>query len=82
MSESFMRIKQVCERAGYVGKSSLYTAIRAGKFPKPHKRGRTSVWLASEVQAAIDAEAAEMKAAQEMAAAGAIARDRARRRAA
>lgn len=82
MSESFLRVEECCKRGGYRGKSSLYAAIRAGKFPKPHKRGRTSVWLESEVQAAIDAEVAEMKAGHEVAAAAAIARDRVRRRAA
>lgn len=82
MPESFLRLDDCCKRGGYKGKSSLYAAIRAGKFPMPHKRGRTSVWLESEVQAAIDAEAAEMKASQELKAADAIARDRAQRRAA
>lgn len=68
MAESLLTIAQAMKMAGFGDcedgkkKSSWYAAIRAGKMPKPCKRGRSSVWLESEVQAAVDAEAAEMKA--------------------
>jgi prophage regulatory protein len=34
-------------------RSAIYNEIMAGKFPRPLKRGRQSVWVESEVQAVI-----------------------------
>jgi len=65
MSESFLTREAAMQKAGFSSKSSFYAAIRAGRMPKPCKRGRSSVWLASELQSAINAEAVEMKAARD-----------------
>ena len=37
-----------------LGNTAFYALIQAGKFPKPRKIGRASVWPASEVFAAIE----------------------------
>lgn len=77
MAESLLTRAEAMKRAGYTSKSSFYGAIRAGKMPKPCKRGRSSVWLESEVQASIDAEAAQMKTERDRSASGAASRRRA-----
>lgn len=59
--EAFLTRAQVCARTAH-SKTTLYAAIRAGTFPKPRKRGARSLWLKSEVDAAIAAETARMDA--------------------
>lgn len=53
MGETLLTIRQVCERTGY-SRAGLYRAMQAGEFPRPLKRGNASLWVESEVQAAID----------------------------
>lgn len=55
MSESLLRLPEVLRRSGH-SESSLYRAIAAGAFPRQHKRGTVSLWIESEVDAAIAAE--------------------------
>lgn len=45
------------------GKTKLYEEMKAGRFPKPVKLGRKSVWPESEVRAWIEARKAERSAA-------------------
>jgi len=59
--EAFMTLRDVQARTRH-SKTTLYEAIRDGKFPKPLKRGRRSLWRKSQVDAAIAAELAEMEA--------------------
>ena len=42
-----------------LGNTAFYGLIKAGKFPKPRKIGRASVWPAAEVFAAIEKLTAE-----------------------
>lgn len=54
--DRLLRIADVCGMVG-LGKSTIYTLIRDGKFPQQRKRTeRASVWLLSEVQAYIKGE--------------------------
>jgi prophage regulatory protein len=47
----FLRLPQVLERFP-VSKSTWWSGIRAGRFPKPIKLGeRTSAWLESDIDA-------------------------------
>lgn len=57
-----MRIEEVSK---YVHRSrtAIYADIAAGKFPKPIKLGRTSLWLKSEIIAYIENCKAERDAA-------------------
>jgi prophage regulatory protein len=49
MSERFLRIKQVCSLLGY-SRTTLYTAIKAGRFVQPRQLGPRAVgFLESEV---------------------------------
>lgn len=61
MTESFLRLDQVLAKSGH-SKTTLYAAIKRGDYPAPLKRGRSSLWIASEVQSAIDAEASRLMA--------------------
>ncbi len=45
------------------GKTRIYEEIRQGRFPRPVKLGRKSVWPESEVRAWIEARKAERSAA-------------------
>lgn len=55
MSESLLRLPDVTRRTGK-SVSLIYKEMDAGTFPRPLKRGRASVWIESEVQAAIERE--------------------------
>ncbi|OAD12271.1 helix-turn-helix transcriptional regulator [Achromobacter insolitus] len=46
--ESFLPLPAVKARVG-MGKTKIYEEIKARAFPKCIKNGRTSVWVASEV---------------------------------
>ncbi|MEB3098805.1 AlpA family phage regulatory protein [Achromobacter sp. D10] len=48
--ESLLPLSAVKSRVG-MGKTKIYEQIKVGEFPKCIKNGRTSVWLASEVEA-------------------------------
>lgn len=63
MSESWLRLAEVCRRTGH-STSSLYRVMAAGTFPRPRKRGHVSLWLESEVEAVIAREAATLPVAQ------------------
>ena len=47
--ERWLRLSEVLFLTG-LPKSTLYYQIRKGKFPKPQKRGRISLWKWSEVE--------------------------------
>lgn len=55
IGEVFLTLKQVRERTAR-STTAIYVAMANDEFPRPLKRGRQSVWVASEVQAAIDRE--------------------------
>lgn len=56
--ERILRNKQVLERSGY-GRTSMYSAISSGLFPKPVPIGKRSVgWPASEIDALVRARVA------------------------
>lgn len=48
--ESLLPLPAVKARVG-MGKTKIYEEIKAGAFPKCIKNGRTSVWIASEIDA-------------------------------
>lgn len=48
--ESLLPLPAVKARVG-MGKTKIYEKIKAGEFPNCIKNGRTSVWIASEVDA-------------------------------
>lgn len=48
MDEALHRIDAVLARTG-LGRSALYAAVAAGRFPAPLKRGACSVWVKSEI---------------------------------
>jgi prophage regulatory protein len=48
MADRFLRFPQVKARVGF-GHSWIYAMIARGLFPGPVKVGRSSVWIASEV---------------------------------
>lgn len=50
MSDKFIRLPEVKARVG-LSTSGLYGLIASGRFPKPCKAGRASVWSASEIDA-------------------------------
>lgn len=58
--EAFMTLRDVQARTRH-SKTTLYEAIRDGKYPKPRKRGKRSLWLKSEIDAALASELAEME---------------------
>lgn len=47
--ESLLPLKVVQSRVG-MGKTKIYEQIKAGAFPACIKNGRTSVWVASEIE--------------------------------
>ena len=56
VEDRMLRIAEVASMVG-LGRSTIYTLIRNGKFPVQRKRtARASVWLLSEVQAYIRGE--------------------------
>lgn len=59
VSGALLTVDRVLERTGH-SKSAFYGAIRAGRYPQPVKRGRQSLWIESEIQAAIDKEIATL----------------------
>ena len=55
----FLRLRDVLAATG-LSRSSLYRLVREAKFPAPvHLGARTAAWLASEIDAYIEARAAE-----------------------
>lgn len=57
----FLRLAEVIRRVG-LGKSAIYTRIRAKAFPKQVDLGGVSVWVESEIDAWIAARIAERNA--------------------
>lgn len=57
--ETLLSLAQVKERTAK-STAGIYREMAAGTFPRPLKRGRSSVWVASEVQAVIDREVATL----------------------
>ena len=53
-----LRLPEVLNRVG-LRKTAIYKLIRAGAFPRPMKLGRVSGWLEHEIEAWIQARAAE-----------------------
>ena len=53
----YIRIRQVCLKRGR-GSSSLYEDIAKDLLPPPIKCGRSSLWIESEIDAVLAAEAA------------------------
>lgn len=58
-AETWLDLPEVMRRTRK-SKSVIYEQMIAGTFPRPHKRGRQSVWVESEVQANIDQEIATL----------------------
>lgn len=48
----YLRINQVIEKLG-LKKPTIYSYMKRGLLPKPVKLGRVSIWLESEVDAAL-----------------------------
>jgi prophage regulatory protein len=59
LSEELLQLPEVRARTGK-STSTIYAEMDAGTFPRPLKRGRQAVWVASEVQAVIAREVAAM----------------------
>ena len=55
--QMYIRIRQVCLKRGR-GSSSLYEDIAKDLLPPPIKCGRSSLWIESEIDAVLAAEAA------------------------
>jgi prophage regulatory protein len=53
-----LRLPEVIARVN-LGKSSIYSLIKAGGFPQPLRLGRASGWLEHEIEDWIQARAAE-----------------------
>jgi prophage regulatory protein len=58
-TETLLTLDQVRERTAK-STAAIYAEMAKGTFPRPLKRGRRSVWIASEVQAVIDREIATL----------------------
>ena len=59
LEKRFLKLPEVSKRVAK-SRSSIYKAISEGKFPKPYKNGERAVaWLASEIDAFIDAQIAK-----------------------
>lgn len=43
-----LRLPQVVEKTG-VKKTTIYSKIKNGKFPKPRKDGKISYWISAEI---------------------------------
>ena len=52
-TERLLRLPDVLSIMG-MKKSAWYDGIKAGKYPKPRKRGRDSVWPLTEIQRVVD----------------------------
>jgi prophage regulatory protein len=50
VSIQFQKLPEVCRRVA-LSRSKVYALVAEGRFPRPHKIGRASVWLQSEVEA-------------------------------
>lgn len=61
-TDIFLTLAQVLARTAH-SKTAFYDAIKAGTYPAPRKRGRQSLWLASEIDAAMAAELQKMEKA-------------------
>lgn len=58
-SKQFIKLPIVCNKTAK-SRSAIYKAIKDGKFPKPYANGERSVaWLASDIDAWIDAQTAK-----------------------
>lgn len=53
--EALLRLPKVRDRTG-LSTSGIYAAMADGRFPLPKKRGRTSLWVKSEIDAWVEAE--------------------------
>lgn len=53
-----LRLQEVIQRCG-LGKTAIYTRIRAGAFPRPVDLGGVVAWVESEVEDWIQARIAE-----------------------
>ena len=66
MSDRIMRIAEVQDALGGIGKTTLYRWIEEGEFPKPLRVGgdssRTIGWLESDVDAYLQAKRQEAMA--------------------
>ncbi|MBW4204299.1 AlpA family phage regulatory protein [Enterobacter cloacae subsp. cloacae] len=49
MNIYLMDLKEVCKAVGFK-KGSIYSWMKAGKFPKPIKIGRSVRWVSTEVE--------------------------------
>ena len=59
IEKRFIKLPEVSNRVAK-SRSSIYKAISEGKFPKSYKNGdRAVAWLASEIDAFIDAQIAK-----------------------
>ena len=59
IEKRFIKLPEVSKRVAK-SRSSIYKAISEGKFPKSYKNGdRAVAWLASEIDAFIDAQIAK-----------------------
>jgi predicted DNA-binding transcriptional regulator AlpA len=59
VGDSLLKLADVRSRTA-MSTTTIYAQMAAGKFPLPLKRGRQSVWIASEVQAEIDRQIATL----------------------
>ncbi len=58
-TKQFIKLPVVCTKTAK-SRSAIYKAIKDGKFPKPYANGERSVaWLASDIDAWIDAQTAK-----------------------
>ena len=63
-AEGFVRLNQICNYKGTPGiipvsKSSWWSGVRDGRFPKPVKLGkRTTAWRVQDIRALIEGEVA------------------------
>lgn len=53
-------LKSVLARTGY-GRTMWYRAIKAGRAPRPIKRGKRSLWVSDDIDSLIRAEVAAAK---------------------
>ncbi|MDF4005284.1 AlpA family phage regulatory protein [Luteibacter sp. PPL552] len=53
VTRNLIRLAEVQKRTA-LSRSSIYAKVASGAFPRPVKRGSSSVWVDTEVQAWID----------------------------
>lgn len=64
MQQTILRTPTVQERLGGITRSTLWRWVKAGRFPKPVQLGPQAVgWLEHEIDAWLEARAAERDAA-------------------